>query len=182
MGDNQGKVNSGYITHVNANGVFNQAEVGWLWMGTESGAPLYFAATIRNSDFANQYVWLIDWFTPGSTHHYRIWYVGQGSGEQLWDVSIDYVTRGRIGSTWCAGGWSHVGGERTVPPAVECGGNAEFDYCERWRPSSLWYKWTQPNNWDTFGPYWDADTDTAYKFERVGGLPSQRCRIRPGSG
>lgn len=88
-----------YITHVDANGVLNQAEVGWEWMGTESGAPLYFAATIRSSDVAHQYVWLINWFTPGSTHHYRIRYYGQGSGEQLWDVYIDYSLVGRIGST-----------------------------------------------------------------------------------
>jgi hypothetical protein len=172
----QGKINSCYITHVDAIGTVNQAEVGWLWFGTESGAPLYFAATIRNSDFANQYVWLITWFTPGSTHHYRIWYAGQGSGEQLWDVSIDYGWVGRIGSTWCAGGWSHVGGERFA-----CGGNAEFNYCEK-RSGSTWGAWTQPTNWNSFGPFWNADNDPSYEFQRVGTIPTQRGRIRPGPG
>lgn len=124
----QGKINSCYITHVDANGVLNQAEVGWEWMGTESGAPLYFAATIRSSDISHQYVWLINWFNPCSTHHYRIRYYGQGSGEQLWDVYIDYSWVGRIGSTWVAGGWSHIGGER-----FNCGGNAEFTYCEKYK-------------------------------------------------
>jgi hypothetical protein len=49
----QGKINSCYITHVDANGVLNQAEVGWLWMGTESAAPMYFSATIRNSGISS---------------------------------------------------------------------------------------------------------------------------------
>jgi hypothetical protein len=184
----QGKINSCYITHVDANGVLNQAEVGWLWLGTESRAPMHFSATIRNSDVTHQYVWLINWFTAGSAHHYRIRYVGQGSGEQLWDIWIDYVWTGRIGSTWCAGGWSHIGGERSVAPAVPCGGNAEFTWCEKWNGSG-WSAWTTPNDWNTLGaPWWNGqawvqwgcDSDPSYEFQRVGSVPTQTCRIRPG--
>lgn len=165
----QGKINSCYITRTIGSRLY-QAETGWVWMGTESGAPLHFAAFINNS--GPQYVWYIDWFTPGTKHHYRIRHLESNR----WAIYIDYTWRGVVYNTGFSSGWSHVGGER-----YRCGGNAEFDYCEKWN-GSAWSPWTRPTNWDTMGPYFSCDNDTFYRFERVGSLPSQRCRIRPGWG
>lgn len=174
MAGPQGKINSCYVSHVSSTGVLNQAEVGWLWMGTESNAPMYFAATIKDSAVNEQTVWLIDWFTPGASHHYRTRHVRQGSNEQIWGVYIDYAYVGTIGGTYLVDGWSHVGGERSTDTWIynpfpyvqrvsyECGGNAEYTYCEKWKDGS-WSAWTQANDWDYWNT-WNLDTDSDYVF------------------
>ena len=159
----QGKVNSCYVYRVDGLSMY-YAEAGWIWMGTESGAPLHFMATVNNS--GPQYLWYIDWFTPGTSHHYRIRSVGSGN----WGVWVDYNYKGAANAGFQYG-WSTVAGER-----YNCGGNAEFTYCEKYN-GSTWSAWTQPTDWD-WGVY-DLDTDSSYRFIRKA---SNIGWIRPGSG
>jgi hypothetical protein len=116
-------------------------------------------------------VYYIDWFTPGTTHHYRIRYYGSGIYGKRWRVWIDYSYVGEWQSTYCVSGWSSVAGERK-----NCGGNAEYTYCEKWNGSS-WTQWVDPNDWDWLGPF-KVDTDDFYEFR--GNPPnSNSCWIRP---
>lgn len=162
----QGKVNSFYVTHVDSSYNLNLVEGGWLWMGTESGAPMYFMVTIQNNAY---YETLVDWFTPGSTHAYAVEYIGAGGYGQQWRYYVDSISKCVMSRTYVVDGWATVGGER-----YNCSGNAEFYDCRK-KTTSGWSFWTSPNDCNYWGPY-DVDTDNYYEYRRTG---SASGNIRP---
>lgn len=146
----QGKVNSCYVDRITSSLGMYYAESGWLWMGTESGAPIHFFATVSNS--GPQYLWYIAFFPGGETHRYGVAHVGSGN----WGCWIDnnYQGQHNVGIQY---GWSTVGGER-----YNCGGNAEFTGLRKYK-NGAWSSWTLNRDWDWYT--YQCDNDPSYEYK-----------------
>jgi hypothetical protein len=168
MSNYQGKVNSFYIWHRNAQGLDNAVEVGWSWLRPDQGnAPMLFMVTLQNHPDPGWYhEWNVRWFDPGSMHKFGTGYMGPGGSGQKWGCWMDDVYYGMMSTTFLAGGSALVGGERSVPSpwwysphVIECSGNAEFYYIRSQRnDQSGWDYWWANRDCPTF------DTDGGFKY------------------